>query len=128
MTKLEIINETADFYNLTNRGVKEGTRSACSYLTPEGLKCAFGRCMTEKALNKYGTFHRWVVDLQYHISGDGIESLDGILEPQYHGHEVEFWKDLQSLHDDPSHWIDKGLSYIGVIQRDKLVEKWQEMH
>lgn len=123
MTRTEIINETANFYNLKNRGTKAGTRTACSYLTEEGLKCAFGRCMTDDALVTYGNYDRWVHELKLKVNDD----LDSILKPEYHGHNVNFWSEIQMFHDDPDNWNYEGITEIGELQRKVLLEKWAEI-
>lgn len=54
---------------------------------------------------------------------EGAKGLDDILLPRYRGHSVEFWQDLQNLHDNAKHWdpsadgkhhqlSEKGLSYV----------------
>ena len=44
-TTVEIIEETANFYNLTNRGLNPF--GDCVYRTDDGKMCAVGRCLRD---------------------------------------------------------------------------------
>jgi hypothetical protein len=104
MTKTEIINETIAFYNSTNRGYDEA-EDICVYLTPNGNKCAVGRCMTNGAIEKCGMTQASIGNL---IEVHNLASIDDILKPEYRGHGLRFWKDLQHFHDDCSLWNKDG--------------------
>jgi hypothetical protein len=100
-TKREIIKETSTFYNSCNRASDEN--GTCVYINREtNAMCAVGRCMTEEAIKKYGSFEgtafRFDEYLKIHITGS-IIGLDAVLKEEYQGHSYEFWGDLQKLHD-----------------------------
>jgi uncharacterized hydantoinase/oxoprolinase family protein len=111
-TKAEIIKETAEFYNLNNRGFNN-QRQVCSYVVEEDditKTCAVGRCMTTEASCKYGSFEGGVDDLESHVDSP---IFDDILKEEYRGHSTTFWEDLQSFHDIESNWTATGLSLLG---------------
>lgn len=119
-TKQEIIKETAEFYNLTNRGYKE--RKGCLYLTEDGKKCAIGRCISDDKLHWFSLrFSAGIMD----VSGSFVEgeTLDDYLQPEYQGHDLSFWSCLQEFHDDENNWDDTGMCNDGVIQYNSLMSK-----
>lgn len=117
LTKQQIIKETAEFYNLNNRGYEPGW--GCSYLSSDGRMCAVGRCLVNPAEpdNKK-------------IGDEGVTSLirklgDNIFKPQYRGHDRSFWSDLQEFHDNETNWNDEGLSVEGDRAYAKLMENYK---
>jgi hypothetical protein len=124
MTKIEILHETANFYNLSNRSVKEDG-SVCLYVGPDNKQCAFARCCInpipewDKILgDQMGTSVRYVV--RNHTDGN----VDNLLKPEYHGHDVVFWCDVQELHDFDPNWNEDGLSERGREEYYKLLNKY----
>ena len=117
-TKLEIINETVEYYKTHNRGLRDfgNANAACVYLTPEGDKCAVGRCL--KSPQEF-----WVGDV-YEIFSDS-DTINEYLLPEYTGHHIAFWKDLQSFHDNNNYWNGGNLTASGVGQLQKLKESYQ---
>ena len=131
MTKTDIINETINFYKKSNRGYIQGS---CQYYTEEGNMCAVGRCMIspEDSQVKYGmgTIRGVVcrlnnIDLTTPESDLDTKSVDQLLKPEYHGHNVGFWTDLQMLHDESSNWDDDGLTISGRAEANKLLTKYR---
>lgn len=132
MTKLEIIKETADYYseNPSKRGLNIITDSLGNkhpgqyvYITEDGKMCAVGRACINP------------IDFQYSVGGQGLETLygeednfnlDPELKPEYRGHTPEFWMDLQDFHDISKNWDEKGLTEIGHIHLNQLLEKYGE--
>jgi hypothetical protein len=53
------------------------------------------------------------------------EGLDNILKAPYKGQPVDFWRDLQRLHDNPINWNEKGLSMTGEKLKEILLKKWE---
>lgn len=104
-TKTEIIEETFEYYKTHPRAINKN--EGCSYLTDTGAMCAVGRCMTDEAVN----FQKDNMDegaggcgLRLHdfsFSGGigNYTELDKLLKPEYHGHSVSFWQELQNFHD-----------------------------
>lgn len=131
-TKLEIIEETAAFYNANNRAMENGH---CMYVDPNGNKCALGRCMIEEKaveansykamsgpmnaialVNAYMEAHK----IPAETSEDSV--LDSLLLEEYRGHSVYFWRNLQNLHDNADYWNDQGLTPKGLKAKQDLIE------
>lgn len=94
MTKLEIIEETANYYNLGNRAENtnpEG-KTQCLYLTKDGRMCAVGRTLLDPGLYGDGG----VTD----ICGGSPPTLWNLQKEPYRGHELNFWVDIQVFHDE----------------------------
>jgi hypothetical protein len=120
-TKKEIIDETAAFYNLTNRSVE---RKNCKYNGPDGNKCAFARVCSDQGLKLL-------------IEGNRAEpnllsfSEKKLLKPEYlgnnHGQGLSnFWNEIQALHDEESNWTETGLSEKGESVVEKLHYNWDK--
>ena len=121
MTALELITETIDFYSTdtSRRGVTESIHGhiTCSYQSENGNKCAVGRCMTEDALEKYYDFQNNV---------EKLPDFESLLLPQYQGHDIEFWRRLQRLHDATYNWDENGLTTDGQKIVDNLIKTFVE--
>lgn len=118
-TKTEIILETAEFYNSANRAEED---MVCCYLTTDGRKCAVGRCMVNPTVGMIGT----VGDIQVVEPGEQPFALplENELLPEYRGHSVGFWADLQQFHDNPHQWSINGLSAPGKKFLNYLLDKY----
>lgn len=125
-SKAEIIEEVASFYNLTNRGFDETTDSCCYYVFEKGQEktCAVGRYLksefkTEEFADKH-TFDNIADVLEYKET----RTLDYILIPEVQGHELEFWENMQNFHDSEANFTTEGLSEIGEMEKQRLIQKW----
>ena len=119
-TKLQIIDETVEFYSKNQRCQKDGL---CVYWKGPKSQCAVGRALLHP--KKYKD-----------INGDFLEFVDetgennqNIFKPEYRGHEAEFWNDLQFIHDTDLLWEDDSspsiLSKDGKCEVKKLKEKYK---
>lgn len=104
MTKLEILDETVEYY-------KKNPRSRQVYLDVDGSMCAVGRCVInpedfQNRSNRAGLYG--IVSLRT----NGLFS-DKDLKEEYRGHDVEFWSAIQNLHDFERYWTEEGLSELG---------------
>jgi len=120
MTKKEIIEETANFYNLTNRGIT--LSGECVYYVTDTHKCcAVGRCLKdpESFQNKVALY------LNTDITSIVNEGLDikNLFKEEYSGHSVDFWDDLQYFHDKSLNWSVSGLTKHGLQSKNDLLEK-----
>ena len=100
LTKLQIINETVEYYSTHPRSIEESTGN-CKYNGPDRLKCAFSRCCTDTS-----------------VFTEGNSSCDqrfATLLPQYEHipFEDSFWVEIQSLHDQDGYWENNELNYAG---------------
>ena len=120
-TKVEILNDTIEYYKTHDRGVvsKNGVIGGCTYDNGEGGQCAVGCRMTKKAiahLTKTDNLNQITVS---NLS-DENDSIDHLLQKKYRGHNLSFWEQLQSLHDSERNWskTDEGweLSMDGEIR------------
>lgn len=119
MTKLEILQETKDYYaaDPSRRGVKidDGVAS-CVYKNDQGCMCAVGRCLTGEAFKKVGIIANSAITTLIRLG-----SVDDLLRPECRGHSVGFWRMLQKFHDYNANWDDKGITTFGQDIYDKLV-------
>lgn len=117
-TKLEILQETADFYaaDPKRRALQHPEHYYCEYLTQDGRMCAVGRCLLEPA--KYRFFSGTSDTLSDEECGGG--TLDPVLKPEYQGHPRHFWRELQEFHDRKVNWTDTGLSETGTAHLERL--------
>lgn len=111
MTKIEIINETVEYYK-NNPRAKFGL--SCLYQTPEGYQCAHSRCLTEDA-------RREVVSAPNNLNSSSADTIiselggDECHQEQYRNHNSRFWNDIQIIHDHNEHWNGKE-----ILQRSMM--------
>jgi hypothetical protein len=131
MTKLEIINETVEFYSADPKRrsfyIDEKDVTKCLYNGKNGEHCAVGRCLEDK-------YHEMGQDLPKNsfalldlFEGNDVKGLDEMLKEQYRGHEAQFWAELQRLHDNPRNWTETGISQIGQIHIDKVIQQYKNL-
>lgn len=124
-TKVEILQETADFYSEETNRRSQDASGSCIYIAKNGNKCAFSRCCKEdgktiKFLEEYNEDSN-VIDLE------GTAGLDNLLKSEYHGHCVEFWQQVQSFHDDSYNFTaPKGLSVVGEALLSSMQNRWKD--
>lgn len=119
-TKKEIILETAKSYNSQNRSLPLGSVYSCLYKSGKN-KCAVGRCLLSKSKLFKLEFNDTPVD-----NYSAIE-LDCELKKEYRGHSINFWRDVQFLHDQSKFWDLSGLTEQGKEHVDLLIEEWDNM-
>jgi len=110
LTKIQIIDETVKYYKTHKRGLRKD--GSCVYFY-NNTKCAVGRCMIDpKGFKDSNTIVQEITDLNSH------------LKPEYRGHSISFWDDLQELHDSPNYWVEGQLSELGLQIIIELKEKY----
>jgi hypothetical protein len=114
MTKIEIIEETVNYYaeDTNRRGLE--TNGTCSYFTSEGKMCAVGRALIHP---------EEVSSLLF--ASELLNNGDNFLKPQYRGHDPYFWQELQFLHDTSIYWDLSGLTEEGATALNRLREKYE---
>lgn len=120
VTPKELIEETANFYNLSNRGYVEGV--GCDYLASNGNTCAVGRCILDEK----------IAEFQDRFEGEGIYTIVGCygddfksyINPKYLDISQELWTDLQKFHDNTANWTNTGLSTRGLKEKETLLERF----
>ena len=118
MTKVEIINIVASHYNLSNRATNH--RGQCQYITSDGKMCAVGMCIED---DKIQHLKGAIMDV---IGLNDEWGLQVILKEEYRGHSVDFWTELQALHDIEGHWTDEGLSKEGKKEVAFLIKAYSD--
>jgi len=117
MTKLEIINETVEYYaeDVTRRATRRrATRAGtCEYQTADGRMCAVGRCMLKPSEDMKNAI------AQLCCNGKALNA-ENELKPQYRGHGLDFWGYVQRLHDVCRNWGEHGLSQVGEHELSNL--------
>jgi hypothetical protein len=126
LTKKQIIDDTAKYFNVNNRATNDG---GCSYIDSNGNKCAIGRYLKDE-LNKFEYFND-IIEEYFDkpvicFSGDGDIFLDEVIKPEYTGHEYKFWRDLQEFHDNNSFWNETGMTGYGMSYYNHLLKKWAD--
>jgi hypothetical protein len=122
MTKEEIIDETVAYYSedISRRSKELGV---CAYNGTHGLQtthCAIGRCMQQHYKDQGVKLkNNYECDIDCFLTDLGLNNIDLILEEKYHGHDLQFWIQLQRLHDLDCNWTDSGLTLMG---KDKVKE------
>ena len=116
---LEIIEETVAFYRKNPRSINESGQ--CSYMDAKGNRCAVGRYISEEYIKQVNQkpFNG--------LSVDGLHNeweLDTILIDSAQGLDVNFWADLQNLHDSSRCWNGSKLSKFGHEQTIIIKAKW----
>lgn len=121
-SKVEIIQETVDYYSADPDGRRANENGDCMYLASDGRMCAVGRCMADpKVAGDYIGDYR---DMLEHVRSQGVQY--DILKPEYQGHSVGFWEDLQMFHDSDVNWDSNGLSELGQWSLKRLIDNWTE--
>lgn len=131
MTATEIINETVEYYRKNPRSLDQSGK--CVYQSPEGNMCAVGRCLDwdKYKENIINANQDGLIDLIYECkvlpSGRSIDNNESVLDPilaeRYRGFSLEFWSDLQVLHDTASYWEDTSLSKGGEVYLQDIIQK-----
>jgi hypothetical protein len=117
-TKLEIINETVEYYSedVNRRALsinKDGSVDGCKYLTNDGKMCAVGRCLTEEGLEEFGSRASYY-----------NRNMSPFFKEDYQIYDDFFWRDLQELHDYNHYWNEEGLTRHGKEQVQYLLETY----
>lgn len=129
LTKVQIINQTVKFYSAdpSRRSVdKLGVCSFNGHNGKEETHCAVGRCLLNKYKRQGVTMPANDSTADGLASVYGYESLDELLLKKYRGHSLDFWSDLQLLHDKKEYWNSKGLTTKGKKFKAKLIEAFSE--
>lgn len=125
-TKVEIIQETSDWYGAdpSRRASRINDRGSrvCEYLSPNGNMCAAGRCIVDPQPEWEGTINNIYIP---GMTAEDKVDVEWHFKKEYQGHDIEFWQDIQSLHDSEENWSETGISVVGQIEVEKLIARWQ---
>ena len=111
LNKLDIIDETVEYYKTHDRASRprSGVNSFCHYYM-DGSMCAVGRCLKCPEDAEKGCVNKNILQ---------------DLKPEYVGHEIVFWFELQKLHDRDTNWNGKSLTLTGKNYVKELRDKWK---
>lgn len=124
LTKLEILNETVDFYSADPKRRSYCEDYGCTYNGKNDTHCAVGRCLLPE-YQKQGTELKGnTATIAVLEKSNGID-FDALLQEKYRGHEMGFWKRLQILHDESSNWNKSGISFEGELAVNKIIEVFE---
>jgi hypothetical protein len=122
---LEVLEDTVEYYSedVSRRGVarSNGDFENCVFLTQDGKKCAVGRYLNKKDLEKIsysGNLDGGIIN--FYNEYDKCELSTRIVKRL----PKNFWKDLQNLHDKRSNWRNpSGLSVVGKSHVESMKNK-----
>ena len=123
----DILKETIDFYSEDPEGRRAVDNNGdCEYTTDDGRHCAIGRYMRPEFQDV-----EWKEN--HGVGVNGLSSyVDYYLKHEVRGLDMQFWRDLQDMHDVVGHWYRgslftepaKGLTDRGkekyVYMQDKI--------
>lgn len=124
-TKLQIVNETAEYYANNPRGMKG---IYCSYLSPNDSMCAVGRCFRDDVLEFRSTClsSKVIAGFEFTASVGQHNDPEDFLKDEYKGHEIKFWMRLQSFHDVKTHWKNGEITALGQQYLEYLRKEYRE--
>lgn len=107
MRMLRFLRETKNYYSCdpVNRRAFDD-ENGCSYLTPDGRKCAIGRHLTEEELSSHGNF----------LQGKNVRTLAiefNLLFKIFYEFPIDFLQAMQDFHDMNVYWDTEGLTKLG---------------
>jgi len=127
-SKKEIIQETIDVIQFWGRATDDVNQCVYRVENEDHPGCAIGKYILP---NKYQ--EKFESKNASSIRNDHF-GFDDLLIPEYRGHNIMFWDDLQDLHDHFEHWDilpgDNGcrLSDAGIKTLKKLMKTYHLSH
>ena len=123
-TKKEILEEAFEYYAADPSRRATNAEGSCRYLMEDGRKCAVGRCLIEGKKICYGGLPKDPIFAE--VQAQQIDDLDSCLLPEYRGHGVDFWQELQYWHDYCGNFTETGLSEKGERDAQFLLNKFAD--
>ena len=131
----KILKDTRDHYAADPDGRRSISEDGeCMYTWGQN-HCAIGRYMSEEFQREDWVENNSSVRELTEWSKEGSE-IDWVLRDEVHGLDVDFWIELQELHDTLSYWITKdcwnpddlplGLSPDGEAKYNRMYKKIEE--
>lgn len=99
LTQEEIVDHVINHFKTNPRGLADNG-VGCTYINDQGHRCAHSICVKDEIVeeNKNG-------DTRYATAGGIINVYgDEAHKPEFQGHSLLFWYDIQALHDEKRHW------------------------
>lgn len=128
LTYIDVINETVEYYSGKENKFGRTIQGVCRYFI-DGNTCAVGRCLSlsEERLMKLDQNSQTQVKKLF---SRNLLSMNCFKSEYVHLSNLEFWEDLQKLHDNGANWdIDSDgnveLSSTGQNTVNKLKEDYK---
>lgn len=118
MTCIEIIDETVEYYSNNPRSIND--YKICTYHGENGEKCAFSRLCEDDV--DFSLFEGRACDYIFKVNPNFMENL----KEEYRYKDLNFYRDLQRLHDNESYWKGSNLSEDGESFVEQLKETYNE--
>ena len=119
----DILKDTIDYYNedpANRRSVdKDGN---CMY-TWGNNHCAIGRYLKDEYQKESWIDNNMSVNELAHNADDGEWNIDWCLKDKAQGLDIDFWINLQDIHDTISCWDKSGLTDRGKEKYVKLIDR-----
>lgn len=113
MNKIEIIDDTIDWYSSHPRSLLPGTNT-CLYKGSDGKECAFQR-VVENDLSICEGKAAFVLARDKAVT----------FKPGYEGHDEDFWHEIQRLHDNQYYWEGQTFTELGIKKVKELKELYK---
>lgn len=115
-SKAEIVVETLLHYNLKNRGYNRAAGHCTYFDKSTGNKCAVGRCILDSEIEKVSEYEKEQTNQNGGSPSvtklvENFTDLDSLLKSEYRGHDVDFWDNLQYIHDGSQFWNEDGFDH-----------------
>lgn len=132
LSKAQIIEDTVAYYSKDPKGRRSFINDmpdyeGCAYLSPNGNRCAFGRYMVDEVVEEIQNEYHSIWSIYYDFNKTETDK-DGILGwplvEEARGHSLQFWIEVQNLHDIDEYWNNEGLTGQGKKRLERLREKW----
>ncbi len=125
MTKLEILEETIEFYSTDPSRRSLDDAGSCVYNAGTAQHCAVGRCLIPKFQEQGRKLKYNVMGFEDFVDYHGYKEHDDTLQEQYRGHSLSFWGDLQHFHDAKKNWSEVGITPHGEEEAQSLITKYR---
>ena len=118
----DILKDTIDYYREDPKGRRAVDDSGdCEYTTHDGRHCAIGRYMRPEFLDA-----EWKEN--HGVGVNGLSShVDYYLEHEVRGLDIQFWRDLQDMHDSVLNWEEWSQDIDGEREH-KFTDKGKERY
>jgi hypothetical protein len=121
LTKLEILNETVEYYSADPKRRSYNTVDGCTFNGKDGTHCAVGRCLLPE-YQEQGFYLEGNSQIFAKFAESRGKEFDDVLQEQYRGHEMKFWERLQHLHDTHDNWDKSGITFEGELAVNEFYE------
>ena len=119
LTKKQILDQVITKYGRhPELRAYDENRNHCVYLSPDGKRCGVGQYSISKALDETHCAVKNLAKCKFIV-------LDEHLSEHVRGHEIDFWHDIQVVHDtvfspEPKNTMSHGRAWLAKEMLDLL--------